>query len=172
MRRIEGFSLIEVSIVLLIMGVLASGILKGRDLIETAQIKSLVEDVQNVRLAYANYISTYSALPGDDSEASTKFSGTSNGDGDGRVSEEDANKVFDHLYAAGLLSTKTIRPKVISENNEAWLVISDPSAPSLSTKQSVTLNSKLKDTLGDITIIIEPALSEQSVKHYIKVPLG
>lgn len=180
MRRInlEGFSLMEISIVLLIVGIIAGGVFKGKSLIENAQINSVVNDVQNFRIAYASYFDLYDSLPGDDADASSRFSGVSNGDGDGKISADDAKKVLSHLHAAGLIDSIKRIPKiggnfdVVSENNTVRLRISQKGAPFLSQKQVISLKAKIKDQVGNIDIVTDPEISNSSSQKYmIKISL-
>ncbi|MDO4975301.1 MAG: prepilin-type N-terminal cleavage/methylation domain-containing protein [Alphaproteobacteria bacterium] len=176
--NLDGFSLMEISIVLLIIGIIAGGMLKGKDLIENAQIKSVVNDIQNFRIAYASYINLYDALPGDDSEASSRFSSVSNGDGDGKISPSDAKNILPHLYAAGLIDSIKRTPKIggnydiISENNIPMLRISKKETSFLNKKQIISISAKIKELIGDIDIIVDPPISENSSqKHTIKISL-
>ncbi len=75
----QGFTLIEVSIVLVIIGLLAGGILYGQTLIRQSQINSMMSDVQNYAMAAATFSTKYSALPGDMANA-TNYWGYAGGD--------------------------------------------------------------------------------------------
>jgi len=61
----EGFTLIELSIVLIIIGLLVGGILVGRDLIEAATIKAQISQFQKYNSAVNTFRTKYNALPGD-----------------------------------------------------------------------------------------------------------
>lgn len=176
--NLEGFSLMEISIVLLIIGIIAGGMLKGKDLIEAAQIKSVVNDIQNFRIAYASYLNLYDALPGDDSEASMRFSSVSNGDGDGKFSSSDAKNIIPHLYASGLIDSSKRVPKiggnydVVSEEYVPMLRISKNGNHFLTKKQALSISAKIKELIGNIDIIIDPKISENiSQKYIIKISL-
>ena len=65
-RRQSGFTLIEIAIVLVIIGLLLGGILKGQELINSARVKNLATDFRNVPLFIYGYQDKYRALPGDD----------------------------------------------------------------------------------------------------------
>lgn len=60
-----GFTLIELSIVLVIIGLLVGGILKGQELINSTQIKTQVAQVDAVRAAITTFQDRYRGLPGD-----------------------------------------------------------------------------------------------------------
>ncbi len=174
-KRFEGFSLIEISIVLLIIGIIAGGMLKGKDLVESAQIRSVVNDLQNVQTVFESYVNSYGALPGDDSSASEKFKNVANGDGNGEISEEDSKKVFSHLFAAGLIDSKDFKnPKiggkydVVSENGDVKLRISNNGAPALNRKQVLSLIAKTKEVFGEHESIVtlDPEISENTSQKY------
>lgn len=66
MKKQQGFTLIEMAIVLVIIGLLIGGVLKGQELIESGKIKSVVNDMKAVQAAYNGYIDRYKAIPGDE----------------------------------------------------------------------------------------------------------
>ena len=47
----SGFTLVEIAIVLVIIGLLLAGVLKGQELIENSKIKSIVNDMKAVQAA-------------------------------------------------------------------------------------------------------------------------
>lgn len=65
----KGFTLIELSIVLVILGLLVGGILVGQDLIKAASLRSQIEQFDNYNLAASTFRTKYNALPGDISGA-------------------------------------------------------------------------------------------------------
>ena len=168
----------EISIVLLIIGILAGGMLKGKDLIEAAQVRAVINDFQNLQTVFESYISAYSALPGDDPSISDRFSGASNGSGTGSLSKDDAKKVFEHLYFAGLIDSKDFKlPKVggqydiVVENNDIKLRISNNGNPCLSKQKAISLIAKTNEVFGssgsDI-IEIFPTISEKQKLYGVK----
>lgn len=64
--RAQGFTLVEIAIVMIIIGLLLGGVLKGQELIENAKIKSSINDINGVTVAYNAYIDRFHSLPGDD----------------------------------------------------------------------------------------------------------
>ncbi|HXZ51048.1 MAG TPA: prepilin-type N-terminal cleavage/methylation domain-containing protein [Burkholderiales bacterium] len=81
----KGFTLVEIAIVLVIIGLLLGGILKGQEMITQAKIKNVIADFSGISAAYHGYQDRYRAIPGDDKGAS-RWTGISNlGDGDGRL---------------------------------------------------------------------------------------
>lgn len=107
-----GFSLIELAVVLIIMGLLIGGILKGRELIESARLKRAVSQLNEYRLAATTFIDKYDALPGDFNKASTLIhpslrNGNGNAivDGAGLASGSEALAFWSHLAGAGLIGS-------------------------------------------------------------------
>ncbi|MDR1609492.1 MAG: prepilin-type N-terminal cleavage/methylation domain-containing protein [Holosporales bacterium] len=179
---VAGFSLVEMSMVLLIMGIIVGGMMKGKDLIEAAQIRSVAGDIQVLQIAYASYISQYDALPGDDAGAESRFgSGVQNGDGDSKISADDAKKVFAHLHAAGFIDSLNFKtPKiggsydVISENDTAKLRISDNGKAFITAKQLRALQAKTEEVIGKgrCEIVGDPNLSDGKQQVcVVKIPL-
>lgn len=62
----SGFTLIELAIVLVIIGLLLGGVLKGQELINSAKVKNMVADFQNTQIYLYGYQGKFKALPGDD----------------------------------------------------------------------------------------------------------
>lgn len=65
-RKQSGFTLVEIAIVLVIIGLLLGGVLKGQELIENAKIKSATADLNGVTASYQSYIDRFRRIPGDD----------------------------------------------------------------------------------------------------------
>ena len=63
--RQRGFTLIEMSIVLVIIGLIIGGILKGQELIESARIKNVINQIDIVRTATNAFQDRFNSLPGD-----------------------------------------------------------------------------------------------------------
>jgi len=79
-----GFTLVEIAIVLVIIGLLLGGILKGQEMITQAKIKNIVNDFNGVTAAVNSYQDRYRALPGDDINAAGRWSGAAKGNGNGQ----------------------------------------------------------------------------------------
>ncbi len=120
-RRGEaGFTLIELAVVMIIIGLLIGGILKGQELIANAQVKATVAQIKAIDTAIMTFRDKYGALPGDLRNASTRLPNCSaapcntDGNADGRINEAglgiwpaiDAEEAvaFSQLSAAGLLA--------------------------------------------------------------------
>lgn len=80
-----GFTLVELSIVLVIIGLIAGGILAGKSLIYASEIRSVISQEKKYEIAFKVFKNKYNCLPGDCSEASAFFKNAINGDGNGII---------------------------------------------------------------------------------------
>ncbi len=76
----SGFTLVEIAIVLVIIGLLLGGILKGQELINSAKVKNLANDFRVIPTYIYAYQDKFKALPGDDPQAQTHLPGGVAGD--------------------------------------------------------------------------------------------
>ncbi|HUO43839.1 MAG TPA: prepilin-type N-terminal cleavage/methylation domain-containing protein [Burkholderiales bacterium] len=65
MNKQRGFTLIEIAIVLVIIGLLLGGILKGQELINTARVRNIAAQIDGIKVAYLAFQDRYRILPGD-----------------------------------------------------------------------------------------------------------
>lgn len=65
----SGFTLVEIAIVLVIIGLLLGGILKGQELINSAKVKALANDFRTIPTYVYAYQDKFKSLPGDDCKA-------------------------------------------------------------------------------------------------------
>jgi prepilin-type N-terminal cleavage/methylation domain-containing protein len=110
----SGFTLVEIAIVLVIIGLLLGGILKGQEMIVQAKIKNAMADFSGISAAYAGYQDRYRAIPGDDLNATTRWTcaPACNGNGDGVVSglynsataTDESRLWWDNLRRAGFVA--------------------------------------------------------------------
>ncbi|MBF0310155.1 MAG: prepilin-type N-terminal cleavage/methylation domain-containing protein [Magnetococcales bacterium] len=108
----RGFTLIEIAIVLVIIGLLIGGVLKGQSMVKNSKIKRIATDTQSVQGAVNAYMDSHWFLPGDDSGAATHWataSGAGNGNGmiaglfDAATKTTDESALaWNHLYCEGL----------------------------------------------------------------------
>ncbi|MBI3373455.1 MAG: prepilin-type N-terminal cleavage/methylation domain-containing protein [Betaproteobacteria bacterium] len=114
-RKQQGFTLVEIAIVLVIIGLLLGGILKGQEMIAQAKIKNVIGDMSGVSAAMYGYQDRYRALPGDDKGAATRWAsitGIAPGDGDGVVgglyipaaAGNETAQFWLHLRSAGFIA--------------------------------------------------------------------
>ncbi len=75
MKRQAGFTLVEIAIVLVIIGLLLGGVLKGQELINSAKVKNMAVDFRNIPLFIYGYQDKYKALPGDHATVATAITG-------------------------------------------------------------------------------------------------
>lgn len=82
-----GFTLIELSIVLVIVGLLAGGVLVGRDLIHQAELRGDVGALDKINAGVMTFRNKYNCMPGDCFNAANFFSfaGITNGNGNSRI---------------------------------------------------------------------------------------
>ncbi|HET9463058.1 MAG TPA: prepilin-type N-terminal cleavage/methylation domain-containing protein [Thiobacillus sp.] len=113
-RRQSGFTLIEIAIVLVIIGLLLGGILKGQELITQGRIRNVSNDFQSVTAAINLYQDRYRALPGDDAGAVARWeidppTGGTLGDGiiaggyNAPAAGHESRQFWLHLRRAGLV---------------------------------------------------------------------
>jgi prepilin-type N-terminal cleavage/methylation domain-containing protein len=111
----KGFTLVEIAIVLVIIGLLLGGILKGQEMITQAKIKNVVADFSGISAAYYGYQDRYRSIPGDDSGAATRWTTPTAavaGDGNGQIAgkynsttdTDESRKWWDHLRRAGFVA--------------------------------------------------------------------
>ena len=121
-RSQAGFTLVELAIVMIIIGLLIGGILKGQELIANAQVTSTASQIKAVEAALTTFRDSYSAMPGDIRNPNTRLpnctaapcntdSGAANG-GNNRITEtpavaaapgSEATRFWIHLAAADLI---------------------------------------------------------------------
>jgi prepilin-type N-terminal cleavage/methylation domain-containing protein len=64
-RRQGGFTLVEIAIVLMIVGLLIGGILRGQELIQSARVRNIIDQKSAIQTAYIGFLDRYRMLPGD-----------------------------------------------------------------------------------------------------------
>jgi prepilin-type N-terminal cleavage/methylation domain-containing protein len=86
-KKQKGFTLVEIAIVLVIVGLLIGGVLKGQEMITNAKLKRIESDNAGLGAAIFGYQDRYLQLPGDDDGASTRFDAYTgaNGDNNGQI---------------------------------------------------------------------------------------
>lgn len=93
MKQQNGFTLVELAIVLMIIGLLIGGILRGQELMENARVSTTVQQVTAYQGAKVTFNDTYSMLPGDMVTATSRVPGCTaanaciNGDGNGMIGD-------------------------------------------------------------------------------------
>ena len=64
-RKQSGFTLVEIAIVLVIIGLLLGGILKGQELINSARVRNMADMNAGIQAAYYGFIDRFRRVPGD-----------------------------------------------------------------------------------------------------------
>jgi prepilin-type N-terminal cleavage/methylation domain-containing protein len=114
----RGFTLIEIAIVLVIIGLLLGGVLQGQQLIENSRVKSATNSLNGLAAATFSYQDRYGRLPGDDPEAvgarGSSWSRMAGGDGNGVIDDgmdifapaagEETTFFFQDLRSAGFIA--------------------------------------------------------------------
>lgn len=118
-KRQAGFTLVEIAIVLVIIGLLLGAILKGQELIENSRAKNAINEVSSIKAAHYSYIDRYKRLPGDDNGQPGGFNsrggswtGMAGGNGNGVIgpiadpfaATGEGIAYFRHLRAAGFIT--------------------------------------------------------------------
>ena len=121
----SAFTLVELSIVLVIIGLVVGGIFVGNDLINAAKIRSQITQLEKLEVAMNAFKLKYNCIPGDCADAQNFFGTTFNGatinpgNGDGKIlstaagyngtdclsgkaTGSETDQVFIHLNASGL----------------------------------------------------------------------
>lgn len=100
MRQQSGFTLVEIAIVLVIIGLLLGGVLKGQEIITNAKIKNLESDFNGISAAIYSYQDRYRAIPGDDKNTVTRWGATvAAGDGNSKIASGGTIHKFDSTTA-------------------------------------------------------------------------
>ena len=115
-KRQSGFTLIEIAIVLVIIGLLLGGVLKGQELITGARVRNLIQQQDGVKAAYFGFLDRFRALPGDYATATTTITNISvaacnggNGNGNGQIEPtaapaNETTLAWEHLSKAGFIN--------------------------------------------------------------------
>src|SRR5258708_34423219 len=117
-RQQSGFTLVEIAIVLVIIGLLLGGILKGQELINSAKVKNLANDFRVIPTYIYAYQDKFKSLPGDDAQATTHITCVApcaNGDGNGVINgpwkpaaaTDESQQFWAHVRLANLAAGPT-----------------------------------------------------------------
>jgi prepilin-type N-terminal cleavage/methylation domain-containing protein len=134
----KGFTLVELSIVIVIIGLIVAGVVGGQSLVNQSKIRATITEVDKFRTAINSFNLEYNQLPGDMTNATSYWGGTVvNGDGNRFISTTNIEyaeslSAFEHLAMAKLIEgsyTGTIgsgvqigvnSPKISYSNNTSF----------------------------------------------------
>jgi prepilin-type N-terminal cleavage/methylation domain-containing protein len=118
MNKNKGFTLVELAIVLVIIGLLLGFVLNGQPLIDSAKVKKMARDFQNIQLYIHGYQDRFKTLPGDDHSADVHVGGinAANGTRNGVIqgawdttdNDDESCAIWQHVRLAGLSSGTTV----------------------------------------------------------------
>lgn len=133
MRRDQaGFTLVEVAIVMVIIGLLIGGVLKGQAMIQNAKVKRVVKQADEFRAVVMGFYDKYGVFPGDENKANVPPGDTVSGDGDGMMENGERFDMFNDLVEAGLISGDFNGANVATHvfGDETWIYwVNPPGAP-------------------------------------------
>ncbi len=135
----SGFTLVEIAIVLVIIGLLLGGVLKGQELINSAKVKNMIGDFRTTSTFVYAYQDRFRALPGDDlgavahvgaAAAATAIAGSAVGDGringtwNSAVNTNESFLFWEQVRRAGLASgtTDLASPDYLPRNADGGLL--------------------------------------------------
>ena len=151
-KQQSGFTLVEIAIVLVIIGLLLGGVLKGQELVNNAKVKNLANDFRGISTFVYAYQDRFRALPGDDNAAATHLNGGTtatspadsignariNGNWNSATPADESYLFWQHVRLAGLATgtTDTAAADYRPRNSEGGVIgvtsdtlIGEPSQP-------------------------------------------
>lgn len=143
-HKAAGFTLVELAIVIVIIGLLVGGVLGGQALIRQSQVQNLIKTIEGYKSAAQLYKTKYNGLPGDDIRAYDWFGNSCdampsncNGDGDGLIVENNSGTDSEALrFWQHLVLGKFLTGNYIGISNGWTTVLQGLTLPKLSFKDA------------------------------------
>ncbi len=120
MKKQTGFTLIELAIVLVIIGLLLGGVLRGQELINSARAKNIIADYKNAQIFIYGYQDKFRAVPGDDANVAAHINNATPASTGGTLGNsriegawnsvtltDESVKFWEHVRRAGLATGPT-----------------------------------------------------------------
>ena len=154
-KQQAGFTLIELAIVLVIIGLLLGGVLKGQELINSAKVKNLANDFRTIPVYIYGYQDKFKALPGDDKNAATHVgSAALSGDGNGALGgtwfDAGANDTSEAYQFWRQVRLANLAPGVTDVANVDWRPTNADGNPvGIMAGTNVAASSAMKDASGN-----------------------
>ncbi len=111
MHRQSGFTLVEIAIVLVVIGLLLGGVMKGQELIGSAKVKNFAQDFKAAPLLVYGYQDKFRALPGDDANYAANLGSAATAGGAtllAATSETRGNGVLNGAYNSTTATDETV----------------------------------------------------------------
>lgn len=133
----NGFTLVELSIVIVIVGLIVSGVIAGQSLVKNSKKQSLISDINQYKTAINTFRVAYNGLPGDIRNAKnfwpaecTDATSPCNGDGNRQYTgNNEKERGWHHLALAGLIPYKFTDNQY--NGNTSLPGITSPTLPSI-----------------------------------------
>ena len=121
MRKQQGFTLVEIAIVLVIIGLLLGGILRGQELIQNARVRNIIDQQNGIKAAFFGFQDRFRMTPGDltGAQATQVGSGVTASTtlpGNGQIDSLDSATAFQNITASGFISCQTCTTTGASSN--------------------------------------------------------